>query len=95
MASTHLTDLTAARAEDAKRDSMFDQVVSARTLNMVALTSSVLWLLGMLSSITQVAGSSDDPAAWDYVAAANGSSGFLVVTLVAWVGAAIIGSTRR
>lgn len=73
---------------------MFDQSVSPRSLNMVALASSVLWLLAMLSTLTRVADSADDPAAWDFVAATNESAGFLVVTVIAWVGASIVGAIR-
>ncbi len=69
---------------------MFDQLVTARALNMVALAASVLWLLTMLSSISGVADQTEDAAAWDYVAATSESSGFLVVTVIAWLGAAVL-----
>lgn len=95
MASSDVFELTTPRSERTETESLFDQVVSPRTLNMVALTSSVLWLLGMLSSITRVADQAQDPAVWDYVAATNESTGFLVVTVLAWVGAAIVDSVPR
>lgn len=73
---------------DASSAGLFGSVVQPRTLNMVALGASVLWLLGIVAEISAVA---DRPGAdvWDYVAAVNASAGFLIVTVIAWVGAAI------
>jgi hypothetical protein len=95
MATTHAPDLVAPRTDTERQESMFDQVVTPRTLNMIALSTAILWLLGMLSSLTRVADSAEDPAAWDYVVATNESTGFLVVTVLALVGAALIGALSR
>jgi len=95
MATTHAPDLVAPRTDTEKQESMFDQVVTPRTLNMIALSTAILWLLGMLSSLTRVADQASDPAAWDYVVATNESTGFLVVTVVALVGAAVLGAISR
>ena len=69
---------------------MLDQSVRPAVLNMVALVSSVMWLLAMLASVSSVSTSTADPVAWDYVVAANDATGFLVVTVLAWVGAEIV-----
>ncbi|MFQ5557510.1 MAG: hypothetical protein ACE5GB_08405 [Acidimicrobiales bacterium] len=88
MATAHPTDVRARAARDSL--SLFDQMVLPRTLNMVALVGAVLWLLAMLSAFTGVAGRLEDPAVWDYVAAADDATGFLVVSIVAWTGAAVV-----
>lgn len=74
---------------------MFDQVIAPRTLNMIGLATAILWLLGMLSSLTRVADSGLDPAAWDYIVATSESSGFLVVSVLALVGAAMVRAVSR
>ena len=93
MAVIHAPERTA-DVEQREQASMFDQIVSTRTLNMVALATSVLWLLAMLSTMTRVAEADGDEAVWDYVAATNESAGFLVVAILAWIGAAVVGSLR-
>lgn len=78
------------------RTSSFATVPSVRVLNMIALVTAVLWLLGSVGAVTSLADASNDsPALWDYVVAATEAGEYLIVTVIAWSSAAVLDSLNR
>ena len=76
---------------DAGRHGPFWTVPTVPMLNMIALVTAVMWLLGSVGAVTTLADSqSDSPALWDYVVAATDAAPYLVVTVIAWSAGAII-----
>jgi len=83
-------------AADTTSSSPFGGVPSVKLLNMIALAAAVLWLLGAIGAVAGLADNDDgSKALWDYVLAAGEASGYLVVTLLAWIGAALVDAIKR
>ena len=81
---------------DAGRTSPFSTAPTVPMLNMIALVTAVMWLLGSVGAITTLADTSvDSPALWDYVVAATQAGAYLVVTVVAWFAAAIVSAIQQ
>ena len=81
---------------DSGRGSPFSTVPSVAMLNMIALVTAVLWLLGSVGAVTALADTTpDNPALWDYVLAATEAGEYLVVTAIAWSAAAIVRAVQE
>jgi hypothetical protein len=65
-------------------------------LNMIALVTAVMWLLGSVGAISTLADeTAGNPALWDYVVAATEAGEYLIVTAIAWSAAAIVRAVQN
>lgn len=74
--------------------SLFLELVSVRMLNMIALCTAVLWVVGSVGAVTSLARSGDH-ATWEYVDAAAAAGEYLIVTVIAMSAAALLDAAQR